>query len=142
MFDWFADPAAGLGALFLASLLAATLLPGGSEAALIAFLVAHPGEGAAALFWATLGNTLGGLTSYGAGRLLPARSLERLAHLEQVRRFGSASLLLAWAPLVGDALCVAAGWLRLHWLPCTLFMAAGKAARYWVVAQGTALLAP
>ena len=139
--DWFADPAAGLSGLFIASFLAATLLPGGSEAALAAFLLAHPAEVPAALFWATLGNTLGGLTSYGAGRLLPERSLHRLPHLAQVRRFGSPSLLLAWAPLVGDALCVAAGWLRLPWLPCTLFMAAGKLARYWVVAQGLALLA-
>ncbi len=139
--DWFADPAAGLGGLFLASFLAATLLPGGSEAALAAFLLAHPAEVPAALFWATLGNTLGGLTSYGAGRLLPEQSLQRLPHLAQVRRFGSPSLLLAWAPLVGDALCVAAGWLRLPWLSCTLFMAAGKLARYWVVAQGLALLA-
>ena len=44
-------------------------------------------------------------------------------------------LLLAWAPLIGDALCVAAGWLRLHWLPCCLFMAIGKFVRYWLVAQ-------
>ena len=43
--------------------------------------------------------------------------------------------MLAWAPLIGDALCVAAGWLRLHWLPCCLFMAIGKFARYWLVAQ-------
>ena len=48
--------------------------------------------------------------------------------------FGPA-LLLAWAPLIGDALCVAAGWLRLHWLPCCLFMAIGKFVRYWLVAQ-------
>ena len=37
--------------------------------------------------------------------------------------------------LLGDALCLAAGWLRLHWLPCCLFMALGKFARYWLVAQ-------
>ena len=53
------------------------------------------------------------------------------------RRYGSPVLLLAWAPVIGDALCVAAGWLRLHWLPVTLFMAVGKFARYWVVAQAT-----
>ena len=45
------------------------------------------------------------------------------------------ALLLAWAPIIGDALCLAAGWLRLHWLPCCLFMAIGKLARYWLVAQ-------
>jgi membrane protein YqaA with SNARE-associated domain len=40
---------------------------------------------------------------------------------------------MAWAPLVGDGLCVAAGWLRLAWLPCLFYMAVGKAARYLVV---------
>jgi len=49
-------------------------------------------------------------------------------------RWGSPVLLLAWTPLIGDALCVAAGWLRLHWLPCCAFMAVGKFARYWLVA--------
>ena len=39
-----------------------------------------------------------------------------------VQRWGAAALLFSWLPLVGDALCVAAGWLRLHWLPCTLFI--------------------
>ncbi len=132
--DWFADPAVGLGGLFLASFLAATLLPGGSEAALVTFLLAHPAEAVAALFWTTLGNTLGGLTSYGAGRLLPEQSLKRLPHLTQVCRFGSPCLLLAWVPVVGDALCIAAGWLRLNWLTCGLFMAVGKALRYGLVA--------
>ena len=140
--DWFADPAAGLGGLFIASFLAATLLPGGSEAALAAFLLAHPAEVPAALFWATLGNTLGGLTSYGAGRLLPERSLHRLPHLAQVHRFGSPSLLLAWAPLVGDALCVAAGWLRLPKLSCLLWLTVGKAARYAVLAWGVLFWRP
>ena len=37
--------------------------------------------------------------------------------------------------IIGDALCIAAGWLRLHWLPCCVFMAIGKLARYWLVAQ-------
>ena len=43
---------------------------------------------------------------------------------------------LAWAPFVGDALCIAAGWLKVNWLGATLFSAAGRLARYWVIAQG------
>ena len=58
-----------------------------------------------------------------------------LPHKDKLERWGSPVLLLAWAPLIGDALCVAAGWLRLHWLPCCLFMAIGKFVRYWLVAQ-------
>lgn len=127
---------AGLWGLFALSFLAATLLPGGSEAALYGFLQLHPAQAGSALLLATLGNTAGGMTSWACGRWLPKwQGLESLPRIDLVRRHGAPVLLFAWAPLIGDALCVAAGWLRLHWLPCTLFMAAGKLARYWFVAQ-------
>ena len=75
------------------------------------------------------------MTSWWCGRFLPRwQRLENLPHKDKVERWGSPVLLLAWAPLIGDALCVAAGWLRLHWLPCCLFMAAGKFARYGLIA--------
>ena len=128
---------AGLGGLFLASFLASTVLPVSSEPLLWGFLQMHPGQLWPALALATAGNTAGGMTSWACGRWLPAwRRLDSLPHLDTMRRHGAAALLLSWVPLIGDALCVAAGWLRLHWLPCLLFMAAGKAARYWLVAQG------
>ena len=37
---------------------------------------------------------------------------------------------------VGDALCLAAGWARLDWAAVALWSAAGRFARYWLVAQG------
>lgn len=134
---WLADPAAGLGGLFVASLLAATILPGGSEVALFAFLHLHPDEVPGALALATLGNTLGGMSTWACGRWLPRwRRLENLPQAGQVERFGPAILLLSWLPLVGDALCLAAGWLRLNGWICGLFMAVGKFARYALVAFG------
>jgi membrane protein YqaA with SNARE-associated domain len=127
---------AGLGGLFLASFLASTVLPGGSEPLLWAFLQLHPAEMGPALALATLGNTAGGMTSWWCGRYLPRwQRLESLPHKERMARWGSPALLLSWLPVVGDALCVAAGWLRLHWLPCCLFMAIGKLARYWLIAH-------
>ena len=126
----------GLGGLFLASFLASTVLPGGSEVFLWGFLKLHPEQASTALLLATLGNTAGGMTSWWCGRYLPRwKKLDTLPHRDKVERWGSPILLLSWAPLIGDALCVAAVWLRLHWLPCTVFMALGKAARYWLVAQ-------
>ncbi|HQU80237.1 MAG TPA: YqaA family protein [Azonexus sp.] len=126
----------GLWGLLVASFLSATILPGGSEALLWGFLQLHPGERWAALALATLGNTAGGMTSWWCGRVLPKwQRLESIPHKDKVERWGSPVLLLAWTPLIGDALCVAAGWLRLHWLPCCAFMAIGKLARYWLVAQ-------
>jgi membrane protein YqaA with SNARE-associated domain len=58
--------------------------------------------------------------------------------LEWVRKHGSPVLLLAWAPLIGDLLCVAAGWLRINWVWVMLFMAIGKFARYWLIAAAIA----
>mgnify|MGYP001408414829 CR=1 FL=1 len=126
----------GLWGVLVASFLSATLLPGGSEVVFWGFLQLHPERTGLALFLATLGNTAGGMTSWWCGRFLPQwQRVEALPHRERVKRWGSPVLLFAWAPVVGDALCIAAGWLRLHWLPCCLFMAAGKFLRYWVVAQ-------
>jgi membrane protein YqaA with SNARE-associated domain len=132
------SPEAGLLGLFFSSFLSATLLPGSSEAVLFALLRLHPEQVAMAWFLATLGNTLGGMTTYWMARAIPQNGLGRLSpqHLASVRRWGSISLLLSWAPLVGDGLCVAAGWLRLRWLPCLLCMALGKGLRYAAVAAG------
>jgi len=130
-------PEASLWSLAVAAFLAATVLPMSSEVALFAVLKLHPH-----LFWpaiavATVANTLGGMTSYLIGRLLATR--KPLKHVEQVEKWGPAALLLAWAPLVGDALCVAAGWLKLNWRASVAFQAAGRLARYLLVAQGAAI---
>ncbi|HQZ44509.1 MAG TPA: DedA family protein [Usitatibacteraceae bacterium] len=126
-----------LWATFVSAFVSATLLPGNSEIVLAVALKAGAAP-AAAIAVATLGNTLGGLTTYGIGRLLPTRMPEGRA-IARVRRYGVAVLLLAWVPIAGDALCAAAGWLRLNWLGCTLAMAAGKAARYAALAHAVAL---
>jgi len=125
----------GLWGLLVASFLSATVLPGGSEALLWGFLRQHPDELWLALALSTAGNTVGGMTSWWCGRFLPRwQKLDSLPYKDKLERWGSPALLLAWAPVVGDALCIAAGWLRMHWLPCCLFMAVGKLVRYWLVA--------
>jgi membrane protein YqaA with SNARE-associated domain len=128
----------GLAALFASAFLSATLLPGNSEAALLALLALRPELATAAIALATLGNTLGGATTYLLGRLIPRAPSGRA--VEWLRRFGTPALLMSWAPVVGDALCAAAGWLRLPWLPALLFMAAGKFLRYAAIAGGLELL--
>jgi len=134
---------AGLGGLFLACFLAATLLPGGSEAAFLAFIATWPEQQTTALCVATLANTLGGMSSYALARLLPEKSLQKLGSksLALAQRWGAPILILAWLPLIGDLLCVAAGWLRLPWLPSTLWMALGKGLRYALIATGWQWLA-
>jgi membrane protein YqaA with SNARE-associated domain len=123
---------ASLTSLFISSFLGATLLPGGSEAVLFAVLKAYPESFWPALLLASLGNTLGGMVTFGMGWLLP--QTQQLKHVEKVRKYGAPSLLLAWAPLIGDALCLAAGWLRLNPFAALAFMAIGKCVRYAIVA--------
>ena len=127
---------ASIWSLFFSSFLAATLLPGGSEAVLFGVLKGYPETLWAALLVATIGNTLGGMFSFGMGWLLP--QTQQLKHVEKLRRYGTPALLLAWVPLLGDALCLAAGWLRLNPWQAALFMAVGKLARYWVIALAIA----
>jgi membrane protein YqaA with SNARE-associated domain len=113
--------------------LAATLLPFPSEGALLAYLHLRPGHAALAVAVATVANTAGGMTSDLIGRLIPQRSPDARA-LAWVRRHGAPVTFLAFLPIIGDALCVAAGWLRIHWLGALAFSATGRLARYAVVA--------
>jgi membrane protein YqaA with SNARE-associated domain len=128
----FISDVASLWTLFGSSFLAATLLPGGSEAVLFAVLKLYPGQFWLALGVATLGNTLGGMSSYLIGRVIPQQ--KALASMRTAQKYGSPAMLLSWVPIIGDPLCVAAGWLRLNpWLSA-LFMGLGKFARYLAIA--------
>ena len=126
-------PEGGLAGLFVASFLAATVVPFSSEAVLFGFLKLHPQHAALAVALATAGNTLGGMTTYLVGRLLPQRKPESRA-LRWLQRYGAPATLFAWLPFAGDALCAAAGWLRVNWLAALGFMAAGRLARYLAIA--------
>ena len=75
------------------------------------------------------------MTSYAIGRFLLAKP-EKNKALTWLQRYGEWMLLLSWVPLIGDALCVAAGWLRINpWLTL-LMLAIDKCARYRVIAVG------
>ncbi|MDI9228979.1 YqaA family protein [Serratia bockelmannii] len=127
------------GSLFGSSFLSATLLPGSSEAVLVALLIAQKGSVYGLLLAASVGNTLGGLTNIFLGRLMPPKGQGRWhdTAMTWLHRLGPAALLLSWLPVVGDLLCVLAGWLRFAWLPSVLFLAMGKTLRYIVIATAT-----
>lgn len=129
------SPEAGLIGLFVSAFVSATLLPGGSELLLFAWVQAHPEQRLLALLVTTAGNTLGGMTTYGCGRLLPQRVEARLtpSALGWLHRLGPLALLLSWLPVVGDGLCLAAGWLRLNLLASAAYMLIGKAVRYALI---------
>jgi len=137
-------PQYGLSTLFVVSFISATLLPLGSEPVLFGLLKLNP-----ELFWpailvATVGNTLGGGVSWAMG-FASHQVLDKYTHskhhlraLDWLERIGPKACLLSWLPVVGDPLCAVAGWLKLPFWPCLLYMGIGKLARY--VTMTTALL--
>ena len=127
----------GLWFLFSTGFLSATLLPGGSEANLIAALEIGDNPVWLVLTVVTVGNTLGGMTNFGLGYLLP-KSRDTKPSLKRAKawaeRYGYWSLLLSWLPIVGDPLCLAAGWLKMNVWWSLAAICIGKAVRYIVLA--------
>lgn len=135
----------GYPALFLLSFLAATLLPLGSEW-LLAALLLQGFDPTASVLLATLGNSLGALTTYAIGlwggpwlirRLLRIGEAELQRAERCYARYGSWSLLLAWLPVVGDPLCLVGGLLRVGCGRFMLLVTIGKFGRYLLVALAT-----
>jgi membrane protein YqaA with SNARE-associated domain len=141
-------PEYGLSTVFFISFISATLLPLGSEPAVFGLVKLNH-----ALFWpamgvATLGGTLGGALTWWMG-YGAERAYEQLAHrhpdgraLRWLRRFGAKACLLSWLPIVGDPLCAVAGWLKLPFWPCVVYMAIGKFGRYFIMTAGLLWLWP
>jgi len=137
-------PEYGLSTVFVVSFVSATLLPMGSEPVVFGLIKLNP-----SLFWptiliATAGNTLGGAVTWAMG-LGSHKIIDRYQHskshlkaLDWLERLGPKACLLAWLPVVGDPLCAVAGWLKLPFWPCLIYMAIGKFARY--VAMTAALV--
>lgn len=97
----------------------------------MAYLLTPAGSPWLGLLLATAGNSLGGAISVWLGRRLPRKEMPaRAAWLE---RHGAWALWLSWVPLLGDALCVAAGWLRWPWRRVWPALVGGKLLRYLAV---------
>lgn len=131
---------ASLWGLFVSAFVSSTIFPGGSEVVLGVFAATRHYEPWSLLAIASLGNTLGALTTWLLGALLARRFPPEnvLAQKQQrammwLRRWGSPALLLSWLPVVGDPLCFAAGFLRMPFLVSLAFIALGKTARYTVI---------
>jgi len=132
--------------LFLSAFGAATVLPLQSEAALAGLLLLGEQPAWALVAVATVGNVLGALLNWLLGRFIerwhdkrwfPLRT-ETLAHAQDAyRRYGHWSLLLSWAPIIGDPLTVVAGIMREPLWRFALLVSVAKAGRYLVLAALT-----
>ena len=129
-------PQYSLSTVFVVSFISATLLPLGSEPVVYGLVKLNP-----ELLWqviavATAGNTLGGAVDwwmgFGASKVADRyqASSMHLRALRWLERLGPKACLLAWLPLVGDPLCAVAGWLRMPFWHCVVYMAIGKFLRY------------
>ncbi len=135
------DEAVSLGALFLSAFISSTIAPGGSEAVLAYMVSKNLYQVDVMVGVATLGNTLGALTTWWLGFLaakkFPVESLlseSKQKPLKIVKRWGIWSLFFSWLPVIGDGLCFAGGWLRLPLYISCIIILAGKAFRYLLVA--------
>jgi len=134
-FAWFGLPSIGLPAVFISAFVSATLLPVGSEPILFGYITLNPHLYWAAIMIATVGNTLGGMFDWWLGSLA-RKGIKSIAGPTDSRvkswlaSHGPKMLLLSWLPGFGDPLCLAAGWLRLPWKSCLIYMFIGKLLRY------------
>jgi membrane protein YqaA with SNARE-associated domain len=132
--------------LFFWSFFAATIFPGTSEVYLVYLINAN------SPFWfpvlvATLGNSLGGISTYYVG-YFSANYLEKRKKLKDkyklndkainlIKKYGSFALILSWIPLIGDVLVGIAGAMKLPKTPSFLWMTLGKFLRYLFIALTT-----
>lgn len=133
-------------ALFLAAFIAATLLPAQSEAVLAGLLVAGEHPAVALVIVAGIGNVLGSLVNYVLGRAalrfrerrwFPASPASLARASAWYARYGRWSLLLSWAPVIGDPLTVAAGVMREPLWSFLALVTIAKFGRYAILASLT-----
>jgi membrane protein YqaA with SNARE-associated domain len=129
-----------LAGLFLASFLAATIVPFSSEA-LLSFLIVNGTDPVTAVLVATAGNWLGGMSSFGIGYLGKWEWIEKYLRIKResiekwhnrLYRRGAVFAFLSWVPAVGDIFAVGHGLLRSNIVITALAMLAGKFLRYVV----------
>jgi len=156
MLDWIHDLSAwlqswmsaggGLWGLFFSAFASATVLPGSSEVVMTALVTAYPQLMWWAFVVALAGNLLGCLLTFAMGyggrqgyeRFQGVASRVDLEHprIKNLRKRGPPALFLSFLPLVGDALVLAAGFLRMPFWPSLMWIALGKASRYLLLLLG------
>lgn len=133
--------------MFVVAFIAATVWPMASEALFVVYLLQENSLWTWLLVAATLGNSLGSIAMFELAQVANGWLAKKSAAIEQrlerwqhrLRRFGTALLFFAWLPVVGDALPIAAGLLKLPRFAVYFWISIGKFARYAFICWVTLL---
>ena len=126
--------------LFIASFLGATIIPFSSEI-VFSLLIINGYDIKVSLLVATIGNWLGGLSSYFLGRLGKWETLEKYFKLKKekiykfktkIDKWGSLLAFFCWLPIIGDPIAVSLGFFRTNYILVAIWMFVGKILRYLI----------
>lgn len=138
----------GLIGLFLASFLASTIVPISSEVVLL-FLLYNGTSPLMCLVIGTLGNTLGGATTYYIGFVGKTKFIEKYLGISSTQlnkwylftqKKGKYLAFLSWVPFVGDIFMLLLGLFKSPQLITLFFMFVGKLVRYAILIYSTNLI--
>ena len=126
--------------LFISALISATLFPLGSEALLI-YDIKEGYNLYLLLFFATTGNVLGSCINYYLGlrgeEFLAKKNYLKEEKIEKYKnffdRYGGFTLLLSWAPIIGDPITFIAGILKYDFKKFLFLVTIAKLGRYLVL---------
>lgn len=126
--------------LFIGSFLASTIIPMSADILLIGIL-ALGGNVWACLAVATIGNWIGGLTSYWIGWIGKWEWIERWFKVKKERltkqktkvdKYGPWLAFFTWLPIVGDLFAIALGFYKISPKLSAFYMLAGRFLRFFV----------
>ena len=130
-----------LSGLFISAFISSTIAPGGSEIILAAMVAENQYPIVQLVAIATVGNTLGALTTWWLGNLAAKKyptetvlAKKYQKSVNTIKRWGNWGLLFSWLPIIGDGLCFAGGWLKLPLFTAITAIFIGKALRYSAIA--------
>lgn len=131
----------GYWGILIAGFLAGTVVPFSSEVVLVGLLAAG-GDPVLAIAFATVGNWLGGATTFYMGHLGKWEWIEKyfkakhetvVAYQSKVEKYGGYLAVLGWLPFIGNAILLALGFFRANKWSVGWWMLVGKVARYAII---------
>ncbi len=116
--------------LFFSAILSSTILPGSSEIYVVSLINFSDHSKYLILTIATLGNSMGSMITFYMGLLFRRYKPYNFKIKKIVLKYGEWSLLFSWMPLIGDIICIVAGYFKLNPIRSVLIIVFAKSLRY------------